>query len=76
MVGRTLSKQVKKQARHWAGNSRYQDAIDEYLCEKAKPEGIHRPGLRPIADKHRVRYKTLSNLAKGGQSMSSDGSDN
>jgi cytidine deaminase len=69
MVGCALSKRAKQMARWQAINMTYQKAIDEYLQEQAKPKGKKR-GLCPIAAKHGVCFKTLSNLAKGGQTMS------
>lgn len=70
MVGRALSERVKKQIGRRAENTLYQAAVEEYHREQAKPEGTKRRGLRPIADKHGVNYKTLGNLVKGGRSMS------
>lgn len=70
MVGRALSDQVKKQKHARAVNSQYQAAIDEYEREQAKTSGRKR-GLRPIAEKHNVNYRTLSNLVNGGTSIGS-----
>jgi hypothetical protein len=69
MVGRALSERVKAQARRRAENARYQEAINEYLCEQEKPKGTKKRGLRVIADKYNVNYSTLGRLAKGGQSL-------
>lgn len=69
MVGRALSERVKAQQQRRKLNKQMQDAVDEYLREQEKPKDRRR-GLRPIADKHKVHYRTLANLAKGGQSLS------
>lgn len=68
MVGRALSERVKRQKLRRRENSKLQDAVDEYKIEQQK-EGKKR-GLRPIAEKHGVNFKTLSNLVNGGRSMS------
>jgi hypothetical protein len=64
MVGRTISEQVKKTKVHRKINSLHQEAVNEYLQEQQKPEGVC-CGLQPIAAKHKINFKTLSNLAKG-----------
>lgn len=68
MVRRALSERVKRQKLRRRENSKLQDAIDEYKMEQEK-EGKKR-GLRPIAAKHGVNFKTLSNLVNGGRSIS------
>ena len=47
-----------------------QHAIDEYLREQAKPDGVQKHGYRPIADKYGVSRSTLQALVNGGTSMS------
>jgi hypothetical protein len=69
MVGRAVSEQVKKVKARRKLNSIHQEAVNEYLREQLKPEKARR-GLRPIAAKHGINHKTLSNLANGKQSMS------
>jgi hypothetical protein len=69
MVRCILSERAKQMACQWAINVTYQKAIDEYLQEQAKPKG-KKCGLHPIAAKHGICFKILSNLAKGGQTMS------
>lgn len=70
MAGRALSEQAKAIAKRRAVNEKYQHAIDEYLREQAKTDGTKKSGLRPIADKHGVCYRTLGNLVNGGTSIS------
>ncbi|KAJ7924759.1 hypothetical protein B0H13DRAFT_1863622 [Mycena leptocephala] len=62
MVGRALSNRVKQQKLRRRENFKLQNAIDEYMMEQQKEGG--KRGLRPIALKHGVNFKTLSNLAK------------
>lgn len=69
MAGRALSNQVKRQKQRRAINTALQAAVDEYQQEQLKPKKL-RSGLRVVASKHGVNYKTLGNLAKGGRSMS------
>ncbi|GLB46002.1 hypothetical protein LshimejAT787_5300010 [Lyophyllum shimeji] len=69
MAGRTISDRVKAQKKRREVNARYQAAVEEYNRQQFKPEGT-RLGLRPIAIKHTVNYKTLGNLAKGNRSLS------
>ena len=72
MVGRALSERVKKQKQRRELNRQYQEALDEYLREQARPTtpGHRKKGLRPIAEAHGVDYRALGRLAKGGQSIS------
>jgi hypothetical protein len=67
MVGRALSERVKRQKLRRRENTKLQDAIDEYKREQEQ-EGKKR-GLRPIAAKHGVNFKTFSNLVNGGRSI-------
>lgn len=58
MVGRALSERVKQQERRRVDNTTMQHAIDEYLREQAKPDGVRKHGYRPIADKYGVSSST------------------
>lgn len=53
-------------------NQRHREAIDEYLKEQAKPDvpGMKKRGLRKIAEKYNLWFKTIANLVNGGVSMS------
>ncbi|KAJ3490068.1 hypothetical protein NLJ89_g11469 [Agrocybe chaxingu] len=70
MAGRALSERVKRQARQRVENTRMQAAVDEYLQQQIKPDGVKKRGLRPIAKDHNVNPNTLGRLVKGGVSMS------
>jgi hypothetical protein len=70
MVGRALSERVKLQERRRVDNTIMQHAIDEYLCEQEKPDGVRKCGYRPIADKYGVSSSTLQALVNGGTSLS------
>jgi len=47
-----------------------QHAIDEYLHEQEKPDGVRKHKYRPISDKYGVSSSTLQALVNGGTSMS------
>jgi transcriptional regulator with XRE-family HTH domain len=70
MVGRALSERVKLQERRRVDNTIMQHAIDEYLREQEKPDGVRKRGYRPIADKYGVSSSTLQALVNGGTSLS------
>ncbi|KAJ3506765.1 hypothetical protein NLJ89_g6684 [Agrocybe chaxingu] len=70
MAGQALSEQVKKQAHRREENQCMQAAVDVYLQEQEKLDGVKKRGLRPIAKDHGVDPTTLQHLAKGGVSMS------
>jgi Tc5 transposase DNA-binding domain len=61
---------VKAQIQQRATNARYQAAVDDYLREQEKPVGAKKCGLCVIADKHKVKYRTLGRLVNRGQSIS------
>ncbi|KIK01979.1 hypothetical protein K443DRAFT_97791 [Laccaria amethystina LaAM-08-1] len=62
MVGRALSERVKLQERRHVDNTIMQHAIDEYLREQEKPDGVRKRGCRPIADKYGVSSSTSQAL--------------
>jgi len=69
MVRRAVSEQVKKIKVCRKLNSIHQEAVDEYHWGQLKSEKKH-CGLQPSSAKHGINFKTLSNLVKGKQSMS------
>jgi hypothetical protein len=69
MGNRATSEHVKKIKSRRKINSIHQDALNEYNREQQKPEEARR-GLRPIAAKYGMNYKTLGNLVNGKRTMS------
>jgi hypothetical protein len=66
---RALSERVKRQISRQIVNMQLEDAVNEYTLEQDKPKSERR-GLRPIAAKHGIKYKTLHDQVNGGRTLS------
>lgn len=70
MVFKALSDRAKNITKRRADNANMQKAVDAYVQEQAKPEGTKKLGLRKIAEKFEVGFRTLGRLVNGGVTMS------
>ncbi|KAH7917906.1 hypothetical protein BV22DRAFT_992342, partial [Leucogyrophana mollusca] len=69
MVNHAKSNATKKKEARDDTNARMEEALRAYALGQTKPK-VERQGLRSVVSKHRVAFKTLGRLYKGGTSIS------
>lgn len=65
MVFHAASEKVKKLLKCQNNDARMKEALAAYRKEQAEPEGPKPKGLRKIAEKFQVAWRSLANLANG-----------
>ena len=69
MVKHARSISAKQREKRSSIKERMECALQAYRAELLKPDGEHREGVRQIASKFNVNYRTLSRHSKGGLSI-------
>lgn len=69
MVYRPISNRVKKQKKRQLDNEKMRHALEAYAVEQTREPHL-RQGLRKVADRFGVKWRTLGDLANGKRSMS------
>lgn len=69
MVFHATSEKVKNFLKRKNKDGRMHEALKAYRKEQAKPSGDKREGLRKVAGRFKVAWRSLGNIAKGQQTL-------